>query len=134
LNQNWFSLIFWKVKGSKFIIKKSRNYNKYFTQTISKSLIPPIFSFQYPVFQSHPSPANQPAIWSRKGQKGEKDIVNNLSIINNKLKLLSVSQCKSTVKHWAIFFCFFHFFLFYYFSFSMPLWFFFFAFFCVFFF
>jgi len=60
-------------------------------------------------------------------------------IINNKLKPLGVSLCKSTVKRWAVFFFFFLFFLFFFmflffyvfFSFSMPLWVFFFLVFCL---
>jgi hypothetical protein len=35
-------------------------------------------------------------------------------IINNKLKPLGVSLCKSTVKRWAVFFFFFLFFLFFF--------------------
>jgi hypothetical protein len=49
--------------------------------------------------------------------------------INNKIKLLSVSLCKSTVKRWAVFFFIFFFFLcFYFIFFSMSLWIFVFAF------
>ena len=50
-------------------------------------------------------------------------------LINNKLKLLSVSLCKSTVKRWAVFFFLFSFFFFFHFFFY-----FFFVFFCFYFF